>query len=89
MINKILIKQIINQLVRDISELTRTILSYSIEKENTYYKIIIVAISNKDRTTITKEKTIRIDNWIQLITNYKEIKDNIKKDLIINIKEDI
>ena len=79
MINKILIKQIIKQLLKDVSELTTKIFSYSIEKENTYYKIIILAISNKNRTTISKKKTLRIDTWIQLLTNYKEIKDNIEK----------
>lgn len=89
MINKILIKQIIKQLLKDVSELTTKIFSYSIEKENTYYKIIILAISNKNRTTISKKKTLRIDTWIQLLTNYKEIKDNIEKELIVRIEEDI
>ena len=67
MINKILIKQIIKQLLKDVSELTTKIFSYSIEKENTYYKIIILAISNKNRTTISKKKTLRITKRLKII----------------------
>jgi len=46
MINKILIEQIIKQLLKDISEITTETFSYSIEKENTYYMLITTRVND-------------------------------------------
>ena len=89
MLNKILINQIINNLLRDVFYTTDITYAYEIKDKKTFYEITITAFLRSDHTILTKYKTIRIKNWVELIIGYDNLKQRIKSFLIDNIKEEI
>lgn len=88
MLNKILIEMILKQLLKDVFIMTTMKVTYHIERKYIYYEITITATLNKSILTISKSKTIRIENWVKLITGYAHIKDMLQKELVENIKEE-
>lgn len=88
MLNKILIKMIIEQLLKDTFYLTFIETTYIIKNKKTYFEIIINATLNKKTVLINKYKQIRVKNWVELITNYNNIREKLKIDLIDNIREE-
>lgn len=88
MLNKILIKMIMKQLIKDITELTFIYCTYDIKGKKLNYEIKITALLQKSNITIIKHKTIRIENWIELITNYENIRKKLRDELVDKIKEE-
>lgn len=88
MLNKIIIKQIMNQLLEDTFFATFIIYKFTIEKRKQDYEIIVTAILNNNVTTINKIYKIRVKNWVQMLTGYEYAKDKIRKILIEEIDKD-
>ncbi len=85
MLNKILIKMIMNQLLKDTFMLTFIEHTYAIEHKGMYFEITINATLNEGTVLINKYKKIRVENWVELITEYKELKNDLEYVLIENI----
>ena len=89
MLNRMLIKQIMNKLLDDIFSQYDTIYAYQIKNKKTFFEIVITAYINKDHSTLSKYKTVRIKSWVELIIGYNFWKEKIKIALVDNIKEEI
>lgn len=88
MLNRILIKMTIEQLLKDVFELTLMDYSYKIEKRIIGYEITIKASLTEGSRTISKYKKARIDNWVQLMSGYIELKKQLKRIFIDELKEE-
>lgn len=88
MLNRILIKAITKQLLDDISYATFITSIFNIKKEENEFKIIITALLYKNNVAISKVRTIRVKNWVQLLVSYEYQKEILRKSLIDNITED-
>lgn len=87
MLNKILIEHILKQLLEDAFAMTFIKHAYSIKKQKTHFEIIIYALLYDGRTMINKSRKMHIKNWTKMIINYEKIKEDIRIDLIDNIRE--
>lgn len=88
MLNRILLKAITKQLLDDISYATFVLPIFEIKKEENEYKIKITALLNKSNVSISKERTIRVKNWVQLLVGYEYQKELLRKSLIENIVDE-
>lgn len=88
MLNKIIIKQIMNQLLEDAFFATFIIHTFTIEKRENDYEIEITAILRERFRRVSKTYKIRVKNWIQMIVGYEHAKDDIRKVLIDDIDKD-
>ncbi len=88
MLNKILIKMIIEKLLKDTFCLTFIKTTYIIKNRKTYFKIIVNATLNQNTVSINKYRTIKVESWVELITNYNNIREKLRIDLIDNIREE-
>lgn len=88
MLNKILIKMIMKELLEDTFMLTFIKPTYDIEKKGKYYKITIIATLTENTIVSTKYTKLSIENWVELIISYGDIKKRLSHILIDNLKED-
>ncbi len=87
MLNKILIEMIIKQLLKDVFRTTLIKFYYDIRNNKTYYEITIFANVEKERKTTSKYIKLRVESWVELITDYKYRKDYLKEELIDSLEE--
>ncbi len=88
MLNKMLIKMIIERLLKDIFCLTFIKATYIIKNRKTNFEIIVNATLNQNTVSVNKYRIIRIESWVELITNYNNIREKLRIDLIDNIREE-
>ena len=91
MLNRVLIKAILEQLLEDTFSSTSILPTYTIKNVN--YKLVkkweieINTLLIENNLIINKKNKIVVDNWVQLMLDYEQLKQRLKQNLIENIKE--
>ena len=91
MLNIVLIKAILEQLLEDTFSSTSILPTYTIKNVN--YKLVkkweieINTLLIENNLIINKKNKIVVNNWVQLMLGYEQLKQRLKQNLIENIKE--
>ncbi len=91
MLNRVLIKAILEQLLEDTFSSTSILPTYTIKNVN--YKLVkkweieINTLLIENNLIINKKNKIVVNNWVQLMLGYEQLKQRLKQNLIENIKE--
>lgn len=87
MINKILIKAIIEELLKDTFLATFIMPTYAIKRRHKNWRIEINALLVENNLAIEKTDKITVSSWVKLMLQYSTIKQRLEQNLIKNIKE--
>lgn len=86
MLNKFLVKMIMNELLDEAFCATFIKYEYALDKE---CKVVQIKVKLREgNRIIEKYYRFSIRNWVNLITNYDYLKKSIRKNLVDNINKD-